>query len=66
MRAMGRGQVVRHQVLVLVFGGSSPSAPAIDLYVTNMVIIIFIAIQLLDLLFNLNYLSKYCHAYLWQ
>ena len=25
---MGRGQVVRHQVLVLAFGGSNPSAPA--------------------------------------
>lgn len=27
-RTMGRGQVVRHQVLVLAFGGSNPSAPA--------------------------------------
>lgn len=27
---MGRGQVVRHQVLVLAFGGSNPSAPAIE------------------------------------
>ncbi len=25
---MGSGQVVRHQVLVLAFGGSSPSSPA--------------------------------------
>ncbi len=25
---MGRGQVVRHQVLVLAFGGSNPSVPA--------------------------------------
>ena len=27
---MGRRQVVRHQVLVLAFGGSNPSAPARD------------------------------------
>jgi len=27
--SVGRGQVVRHQVLVLAFGGSNPSAPAI-------------------------------------
>ena len=26
---MGCGQVVRHQVLVLAFGGSNPSIPAI-------------------------------------
>src|SRR5688500_1539257 len=29
-RILGRGQVVRHQVLVLAFGGSNPSALAID------------------------------------
>ncbi len=27
---MGCGQVVRHQVLVLAFGGSNPSIPAIE------------------------------------
>jgi hypothetical protein len=27
---MGCGQVVRHQVLVLAFGGSNPSIPARD------------------------------------
>lgn len=26
--SLGRGQVVRHQVLVLAFGGSNPSDPA--------------------------------------
>ena len=32
---MGRRQVVRHQVLVLAFGGSNPSGPA-TLYINRL------------------------------
>lgn len=35
---MGRGQVVRHQVLVLAFGGSNPSAPAITLAMSQRLV----------------------------
>jgi hypothetical protein len=38
---MGSGQVVRHQVLVLAFGGSSPSSPAIDNRSQKQIVLIY-------------------------